>query len=433
MVLRQARYLTANDTAGQHARSWYAETAGAMPDHPPLSGDTAADVCVIGGGYAGISTALHLAERGYDVLLLEANRIGWGASGRNGGQLGIGTREDVRKYIKAIGRDDAAKAWEIGVAANRLVRELIARHAIDCDLVDGTLEVAWKHDDARALRDYAVYMERAFSYDGIRTVEREELTRHLATKRYHGAVWWRDGGNLHPLRYALGLARAAAAAGARLREGTKVTTIRPGRVVTTNGAVRVEHVVVACNGYLDGLVPEVARRSMPINNYIATTAPLPDPTAVIDGRFSVVDTKFVLDYYRMTPDGRLLWGGGESYGPRFPRDIAAVVRRRITAVFPSLSDVALTHAWGGTLAITLPRFPSFQRLGSGMLAISGWSGSGVHMATMGGRIAADAIAGQAERFDVMARLPVPPFPGGDWFRRPALAAAMTWYALRDRL
>ncbi|MEM6974622.1 MAG: FAD-binding oxidoreductase [Pseudomonadota bacterium] len=429
----RARYLTANDVQGRHAPSWYAETAGPAPDYPALSGDTAADVCIIGGGYAGLSAALHLAQAGVDVVLLEANRVGWGASGRNGGQLGVGTRADIRAYVRAVGREDAQKVWEIGVEATRLVRRLIAEHAIDCDLVDGALEVAWRRGDAREMQDYAVYLDKALGYAGAEPLTRAELARSLETGRYHGAIRWAEGGALHPLRYALGLARAASSAGARLREGTRVTDIAAGRVKTQSGSVRAAQVIVACNGYLDGLVPEIARRSMPINNYIATTAPLEDPHALIKGRFSVSDSKYVLDYYRITDDGRLLWGGGESYGPRFPKDIRRIVRRRIAAVYPVLGDVELTHAWGGTLAITVPRFPAFQRIGPGLLGISGWSGSGVHMATMGGRLAAEAVMGEAAGFDVMARLPVPPFPGGDWFRRPALVAAMSWYALRDRL
>jgi len=243
------------------------------------------------------------------------------------------------------------------------------------------------------------------------------------------------GAHLHPLNYALGLARAALAAGARLHERSRVTGVAPGRVTTREGSVRADHVLVACNGYLDGLVPQVARRSMPINNFVAVTEPLRPPRAerVNPRRLSVSDTKFVLNYWRMSPDRRLIWGGGESYGKRFPRDIAGLVRRRMLEIYPDLADLAMTHAWGGTLAITGSRMPAFQRPERGVWAISGWSGSGVHMATMGGRIAAEAIAGEAERWDLMARLPVPPFPGGDWFRAPLLAAAMTWYALRDRL
>ncbi|MEO1458537.1 MAG: FAD-binding oxidoreductase [Pseudomonadota bacterium] len=429
------RYLTANDRPGAHAASWYAATAGPVPEHPPLAGETRADVCVVGGGYAGLSAALHLAERGYDVVLLEANRVGWGASGRNGGQVGVGPRADMDAYERLAGREDARKIWEMGLEANRLVRALVARHGIDCDLAGEGLEVAWRAGETAEFADYAEHMATAYGYDRIAPLDRAGVEARLATTRYHGGAIWRDGGHLHPLRYALGLAAAAARAGVRIHEQTPVRTAKPGRVSSDGGHVSAPHIVLAMNGYLDGLVPAVARRSMPINNFIIATEPMgaARAAALMQGSFAVSDTKFVLDYYRMTPDHRLLWGGGESYGARFPRDIAGLVRPKMLAVFPQLADLAITHAWGGTLAITLTRFPAFQRLQGGMLALSGWSGSGVHMASFGGLIAAEAIAGQAERWDVLARMPAPPFPGGAWFRAPLLALAMTWYGLRDRL
>jgi len=429
-------FLTANDRPGVHAPSWYAETAGDLPDHPPVEGEVRADVCVVGGGYAGLSAALHLAEAGRDVVLVEANRIGWGASGRNGGQLAYTPRAGMAAHVAALGRGDARHVWAIAAAGNRLVRDVIARHGIDCDLRDGALEVAWKPAHASALRDWAAEAARDWGHPDIAYVDKADLPALIGTGRYHGGV--RDGvaGHLHPLRFALGLGRAAAAAGARLHEQSRVTRIGPGLVETARAQIRAAHVLVACNGYLDGLVPAVARRSMPINNFVVATAPLPaEALARIDpARLAVADTKFVLNYWRTTTDGRLLWGGGESYSRRFPQDIAGLVRRRMAEVYPDLArDLEITHAWGGTLAITGRRMPAFQRLDAQTLSVSGWSGSGVHMATVGGRIAAEAILGTTDRWDVMARLPVPPFPGGDWFRAPLLALAMTWYALSDRL
>jgi len=430
-----AGYLTANDTPGAHARSWYLETAGPLPDHPALAGEQRADVCVVGGGYAGLSAALHLAERGYAVVLLEANRIGWGASGRNGGQLGVGPRAPMRSYVRALGRGDARKVWDIALEANALVKELIARHRIDCDLTRGALEAAWKPVHARAMAAWAEEAARDWGHPDIRALDAAETAALIGTERYHGGLRDGLGGHLHPLRYALGLGRAAAAAGARLHEQSRVTRLGPGRVETAAGAVRAEHILVACNGYLDGLEPRIARRSMPINNYIIVTEPMGDNRARQVNRddLAVSDSKFVLNYFRVTPDRRMLWGGGESYGRRFPRDLAHFVRRTMLEVYPGLADLGVTHAWGGTLAITPRRMPAFQTLPGGVMAVSGWSGSGIHMATMGGRIAAEAIAGRAERWDLMAGLPTPPFPGGDWFRAPLLALAMRWYALRDRL
>ncbi len=428
-------YLSTNDTPGVHAASWYAATAGEVPDHPRLEGDTRADVCVVGGGYGGLSAALHLAERGLDVALVEANRVGWGASGRNGGQLGIGPRAEMGKYERAVGRDDARKVWDIAIAANRLVKELIARHGIECDLTPGYLEACWKASHAAEAMAYPEHVARHYGHHEARPVSRVEMAEMLGTTRYHGGFLDMAGGHLHPLRYALGLGRAATQAGVRIFERSAVTRIGAGQVTTGHGKVTADHVIVACNGYLDGLVPRIARRTMPINNFIAATEPLgaERARAIIRDDTCVSDTKFVLNYYRLTPDHRLLWGGGESYGKRFPRDIAGLVRSKMLEVFPQLADVAFSHAWGGTLAITGTRFPAFQKLDDRTLAISGWSGSGVHMATMGGQIAAEAVAGRMERWDLMAGLPTPAFPGGDWFRAPLLAAAMTWYSLRDRL
>ena len=428
-------YLTANDTPGQHAESWYAATAGDVPQHPLLTGEVQADVCVIGGGYAGLSAALHLAERGFDVALVEANRAGWGASGRNGGQLGVGPRAEIGVYEKKVGRDDARKVWEIALAANRLVRDLIARFDIDCGLTDGYLEAAWKSSHEADLMAYPEHVAKHYAYDQARPVPVDEMRRMLGTSRYHGGFLDMGGAHLHPLRFALGLAHAATAAGVRIYEKSQVTGVSAGRVTTAMGTVRAAHVIVACNGYLDGLVPKAARRIMAINNFIIATEPLPEDRAraIIRDPVCVCDSKFVLNYYRFAQNNVLLWGGGESYGRRFPRDLTALVRSKMLEVFPQLADVAITHTWGGTLAITGTRFPAFQRIDAQTLAISGWSGSGIHMATMGGKIAAEAVAGQMERWDVLARMPSPGLPGGDWFRAPLMSAAMLWYGLRDRL
>ncbi len=428
-------WLTANERPGEHAQSWYAETAGPLPDHPPLAGATRADVCVVGGGYAGLSAALHLAERGVSVVLLEANRIGWGASGRNGGQLGVGPRADIRKYEAMVGRDDATKIWEISTAANRLVRDLIARHGLDCDLADGYLEAAWRRADLDDMAAYAGHVADAYGHPALELLDRAGVAALIGTERYHGGYVDRLGGHLHPLKYALGLGRAAAGAGAVMHERTRVRSVSPGLVETDGGRVRAEHVLVACNGYIDGLAPAASRRMLPINNFIVATEPLGENRARLVNRddLCVADTRFVLNYFRLTPDRRILWGGGESGGRRFPQDIASMVRGRMLQIYPDLADIAISHAWGGTLAITGTRFPLFQDLGRGVRAIGGWSGSGIHMATMGGRIAADAIAGEAGDWDVLARLPAPAFPGGDWFRVPLLRLALFWYGLRDRL
>ena len=402
-------------------------------------GETRADVCIIGGGYAGLSAALHLAEAGIDVVLVEANRVGWGASGRNGGQLGVGPRADMPDYERAVGREDARKVWDIAIAANRLVRDLIARHAIDCDLTDGGLYPAAKAAHEADAMAEAEYLAEHYDHTTARAVSRQEMRWLLGTWSYWGGLEDRMAGHLHPLRYALGLAKAAHAAGARIFERSRVTRITPGRVETAGGTILADHILLAMNGYIDGLEPDTASRTLPINNFIAATEPLGPERArqIIRQNHCVADSLFVLNYFRLTPDHRLLWGGGENYRQRFPKDIPGLVRRAMLRIYPQLADIRFTHAWGGTLAISAPRFPVFRRDG-GIWALSGWSGSGIHMATMGGKIAADAIRASengavAPQWDVMSSLPVPAFPGGTALRTPLVAAALTWYALRDRI
>jgi gamma-glutamylputrescine oxidase len=303
-----AGYLTTNDTPGVHAKSWYAETAGEMPDHPELTGKQRADVCVVGAGYGGLSAALHLAGRGFDVALVEANRIGWGASGRNGGQLGVGPRAEMKKYERAVGRENARKVWEIAVAANRLVKDLIARHEIDCDLTPGYMEACWQASHAPGVMAEPEHLAQYYGHQDARAVSREEMAEMLGTARYYGGFLDMAGAHLHPLRYALGLGRAAAEAGVRIFERSPVTRVGSGQVATACGSVTADHVIVAGNGYLDGLIPRVANRTMPINNFIAATEPLDEARArtIIRDNVCVADTKFVLNYYRLTPDHRLL-------------------------------------------------------------------------------------------------------------------------------
>jgi gamma-glutamylputrescine oxidase len=428
------KFLHANDRPGAHPDSWYAATAASAPDRPPLEGEVRTDVCVIGGGYAGLSAALHLAEAGLDVVLLEAHRIGWGASGRNGGQLGYGPRVDIRGLETRLGAESARRIWNIAAEANALVKALVARHGIACDLKPGYLEAGWRAADEADSRAYAEHVAERYGHPAIRAVPTEEMRARVASPRYHGGYEDREAGHLHPLNLALGLASAAEAAGARLHERSEVRRVSDGLVETETGLVQAEWTILACNGYLDGLERGVAARVMPINNFILATEPLGErAAALIPGDECVSDARFVLNYFRLSSDGRLLFGGGETYGHRFPRDIKAFVRRPMLEIFPQLADVRIDYGWGGTLAITRRRTPLFHRPGPRMLAVAGWSGSGVHMATMGGKIAAEAVRGTVAQWDVMAQDVAPAFPGGTWLRAPLLALAMSWYALRDRL
>jgi gamma-glutamylputrescine oxidase len=425
--------LHANDRPGQYPESWYAATADALPPFPALQGTVKADVAVIGAGYTGLSAALHLAEAGRDVVLIDAQRVGFGASGRNGGQLGSGQRKDQISLEKSLGRERARLMWDLGEEAKTLVKDLIARHKIDCYLRPGIAWTASSKADVDDLHRYAAHMGEIYGYE-IETFDAAQMHALCPSPDYKGGILDRDAAHLHPLRLALGLAAAAQKAGVRIFERTEAHHVAPGAVRTAQGRVEAEHIILATNGYGTGLNRKTAAHVMPINNFIAATEPLGPHTAeVLTEDIAVADSRFVVNYFRLSHDGRLLFGGGESYGYRFPADIAAKVRKPMLEIFPHLADVRIDYAWGGTLAITLPRLPYLARVDRGILSASGYSGHGVGTATHAGWLMAKAIEGETDGFDAMAALPGTPFPGGAALRNPILVLAMTWYSLRDRL
>lgn len=429
--------LYANDTRGAYPPSWYAATAEPLAPFPPLKGAQKADVCVIGAGYTGLSAALHLAQAGRNVVLLDAQRVGFGASGRNGGQLGSGQRMDQDDLEALMGEPEAAKLWELAQDAKALVKSLIAEHAIDCHLKPGVAHTGSTDAEVRDLHRYADHLVKRYGYNEIETLDHAALQLVCPSPDYRGGTLDTGAAHLHPLKYALGLVRAAAAAGVRIHEGSAVHNVTdgtPSKVHTDAGHVIADHVIFACNGYLGGLNRRVAARVMPINNFIAATEPLGERiNDVLPRDVAVADSRFVVNYFRLSHDGRLLFGGGESYGYRFPIDIAAKVRKPMSVVFPALKDVQIDYAWGGTLGITMRRLPYLTRIGKNMLSASGYSGHGVGSATHAGKLMAQAIAGDGDGFDTMAALPTLPFPGGSALRSPLLVLAMSWYAMRDRL
>lgn len=417
--------------------SWYYASARGLVDHPPLEESLRADVCVVGGGYTGLSAALELAERGYSVVLLEGYRIGSGASGRNGGVLGMGQRKDQDELERWLGRPAAATLWRIAMDANRLVRERIARYGIDCDLTDGVLHAAHRRRHVAGYWDYVEHLAERYGYTRCRKIDAAEMADMLGMETYHGGYLDEGAAHLHPLNLALGLAAACTGHGARLFEHSAVQDFqqRGGRVRvrTAAGEVDAEFLVLGCNGYLGRLARRLDSFQMPINNFVLATEPLGEPRArrINRDNVAVVDSRFVVNYFHMSPDHRLVFGGGENYSPRFPKDLKAFVRRFMLEVYPSLDDAAVDYAWGGTLAITLKRMPHFGRLGNVYWA-QGYSGHGVAMANMGGKLIADAVAGDAERFDLFASLPHVRFPGGRYLRWPALVAGMLYYAMLDK-
>lgn len=429
--------LHVNDRPGEYPASFYAATRAELAPFAPLEGEVEADFCVVGGGYMGLSTALHLAQKGLSVVLLEAHRVGFGASGRNGGQVGSGQRQDQDWLEAKLGRDHAHKLWDMAEDSKALVRQLIADHAMPVTYHPGVAVACYSEAETREAHAYANRLRRDYGYEAVENLDRAAIRGLIGSESFAGGTLDRSAGHIHPLNFAIGLARAAAAAGARICEGSEVLGIDQGAravVRTARGRVRAGQVVLAGNGYLGGLNPKVAARVMPINNFILATEPLGERAAeVLSQPVAVYDTRFVVNYWRLSEDGRLLFGGGESYGYRFPRDIVGTVMKPMLQVYPQLTGVKITHAWGGTLAITTNRMPAFMRPAPNILAASSCSGHGVALSTLTGRILAEAVAGRMDRFDLLASVPQLPFPGGATLRWPLLVLAMTWYSMRDRL
>ncbi|MFC0588580.1 NAD(P)/FAD-dependent oxidoreductase [Novosphingobium aquiterrae] len=420
-----------------HAPSYYAATANVFAPQSPLDGDARADVVVIGGGFTGLSAALHAAEAGFSVLLLEGKRIGWGASGRNGGQLIPGMRWSITELAERFGENHAARLVGLANEAVGMVKGRIARHAIACDLREGHFHAAVKPAHLDDMRREVDMLQRLLGYDSARVVEATDLPEQVASPLYCGGLHDTDGGHFHPLNYALGLAEAALAAGVRICEDSPITALRHGSPVearTAHGTVTAKFGVLACDAFMDEIEPSLGRWTMPVANYNVATAPLGEAAAraLIPTGAAVADSRFVLNYYRLSADHRLIFGGGEKYSPRPPADVAGFVRPYLEQVFPQLKGVAIDHAWGGMVGVTLNRLPHFGRIGDIFYA-HGYSGHGALLTTLAGSLIAEAMQGTAERFDLFANLPGTPFPGGPLLRHPLYVAGMLWYALRDRL
>ncbi|RDW13205.1 NAD(P)/FAD-dependent oxidoreductase [Paracoccus thiocyanatus] len=431
--------LFSNDRLGEYPPSLYAATRDPLPAFPEQRGEERADVVVVGAGYTGLSAALHLAEAGRDVMVLEAHRVGFGASGRNGGQLGSGQRLEVDALERMAGVEAAHRLWDMAEEAKRLTRALAARAKVP--VLDGIAHAFRKPAELDHARGLIERLARDYGYDRIEALERDAFRALVPSDAYVAGELDHGAGHLNPLNLVIGMARLADAAGARIHELSHVHHIRHARragektvVQTGKGRVICDHVILAGNGYLGNLDPHVAARVMPINNFIVATEPLGARAAqVLTRPIGVHDTKFVVNYWRLDPEGRLIFGGGENVSYRFPADIAAKVRKPLLQIYPGLADVKLTHAWGGTLAITMNRMPFFARPARNCLSASGYSGHGLALANLAGKLMAQAIEGQDDGFDSMAALPSPAFPGGAALRWPMLVAGMGWYSLRDRL
>ncbi len=419
-------------------QGYYAASALPAPERPRASGASKADVCVVGGGYTGLSAALHLAQAGAEVVLVEAESVGFAASGRNGGQIHTGFRKDQAELEAWLGKEHARALWDINEDAKRLMRALVAEHAIDCALKDGLVIAAHSEGMARALAEDGEHLAKDYGYGALRMMDAAETARRLGSDVYPGARMDMGGGHLHPLSFARGLAAAAEKAGARIFERSRVLALDEdaagANVRTAEGLIAAGHVVLATDAFTDTIAPQLAKYIGRLESFIVATAPLSEELyrKVLPCDAAVADTRHVLDYYRKSADRRMLFAGRESYWS-VPDDIKAVVRPRMLRVYPALADVPLDYGWCGTVGITATRMPHFGRLSRRILFAHGYSGQGVALATMGGRLMAEAVLGRAERFEAMARVPPRAFPGGQLLRRPLVAAALMWFKLVDAL
>jgi len=417
-------------------QGYYAASAAPADGRTSLEGAVRADICVIGGGYTGLSASLHATQAGARTELLEAHEIGFGASGRNGGQIHTGLRKDQAELERWLGRQHARDLWLLSQDAKALVRSLVDHFRIACELKRGLVIAAHNEKAVRVLADDTEHLARTYGYGFARMMDADETRAKLGTSIYSGARWDSDGGHLHPLLFARGLASAAETVGAVIRENSAVLSLEEKRehvcVQTRRGKVIADRVLLACDTYTGNIAPELGRYIGLIESFVTATAPLPLDLAqtIIPCDAAVADTRHVLDYYRKSADRRLLFAGREAYF-RMPSDIAGLVRPRMLQVFPQLKGIATEYAWSGTVGITLTRMPHFGRLSDRILFAHGYSGQGVALATLGGKLLAEAALGAPERFDVFARVPARAFPGGAALRKPLIAAALLAYKVLD--
>ena len=423
-------------TLSAHVPSWYAASADPAREYPCLKGCERADVVVLGGGIAGLSTAIELAERGYSVIVLEGERVGWGASGRSGGQAIFGYGCEMSTIAAQLGIDDAHRLFDWSVEGVDLIAERMRKYAIECDWVAGHAHAAIKQRQVDELRRWQEDLADNYGYAGPELWDRSRLQQELSTERYLALLFDPRGGHLHPLNYTLGLARAAQALGVRIFEGSRVERVVEGAQValcTAQGEAQGRFGVLAGNAWLSGVIPRIEAKIMPVGTYICASAPLgaERARALIRNNMAVADINFVLDYFRLSRDHRLLFGGRVSYSKLDPPGLKARMRSRMLAVFPQLADLAVDYVWGGYVDISMNRAPHWGRVGSNLYFAQGFSGHGIAAAGLAGRVLAEAIDGQAARLDIYRRLTHADFPGGRLLRTPALVLAMLWFRIKD--
>ncbi|AMM86885.1 FAD-binding oxidoreductase [Martelella sp. AD-3] len=417
--------------------SWYQATLPERPTYPALDGSTTADVAVIGGGFTGLQAACQLAEDGVDVVLIDAARFGDGASGRNGGQLGTGQHWWPEELETKLGAERSQAFFRIAEEAKSHLLDFARKHKVNIDFKPGQLSVAHKRGMEYTYRRHVETLAERYDYPHLSFMSKAETAERLGSDRFFCGIRDIGTGHIHPLKLLVGIAGAAAAAGARLHEMTKAENIDhvDGKNVieTARGSITAERVLIACNGYIeDHLEPKTASKIMPIRSFIAATTPVKKDRKILPGGESVDDSRFVVRYFRKAPTGEMLFGGREVYSADNPKNISRHLRRQIAEIYPQLKDVEITHAWGGSVGITMPRRPLVHDIMPGVTSIGGFSGHGVMLSNYCGKLYADEIAGRSLDLELYRDLDIPSFPGGGPLRKPLLFLALTWFALRDR-
>jgi len=417
--------------------SYYAASANPVPARPELQGEVETDVCVIGAGYTGLSTALFLLENGFKVTVLEAAKVGFGASGRNGGQIVNSYSRDIDVIERSVGAKQAKLLGDMAFEGGRIIRDRIAKYNIQCDLKDGGVFAALSAKQMGHLESQKKLWER-FGHTQLELMDAKRIREVVGTDSYVGGMLDMSGGHIHPLNLALGEAAAVESLGGVIHEQSPAVKIDRGAnpvVHTPKGRVKAKFVVVAGNAYLGGLVPELASKSMPCGTQVITTEPLSADLAksLLPTDYCVEDCNYLLDYYRLTGDNRLIFGGGVVYGARDPSNIEAIIRPKMLKVFPQLKNVKIDFAWTGNFLLTLSRLPQVGRIGDNIYYSQGCSGHGVTYTHLAGKVLAEVLRGQAERFDAFATLPHYPFPGGRMFQVPFSAIGAWYYTMRDKL
>ena len=421
--------------------SWYQSTVSERPEYPVLDGSRTADVAIIGGGFTGLQAAFTLATAGLSVVVIEGCRIGDGASGRNGGQMGTGQRWYPEELEAELGYERSKALFDLAENAKKYVLSFAETHGIDMEFMPGQMNVSHKPGHDKEYQRTAEIAATRYGYPHLSYMDGRETAERVGSKRFFCGVRDSGTGHIHPLKLVVGLAKAAAAVGAKIHEMTPARSIRQQRgtagvktlIETPTGTITADKVLVATNAYIGNLEPVTAAHVMPIRSFIGATVPLDKFPSVIPGKESIADSRFVVRYWRRTRDDRLLFGGREAYTSDTPRDISSHIRRQIAEIYPELNDIEITHAWGGSVGITLPRKPFAREVMPGVISIGGYSGHGVMLSNYCGKLYADMVTGKGRELDPLLDLKIPPFPGGARFRSPLLFLALTWYALRDKL